>query len=425
MFRLGGIFISVIDVLLIFYVYRRLRATFPHHLRRLRRIGIGVSATFVVVALVMSFRPLTRELPDWLRMTVLGGQMSLLMYALVLAVSGAFRRLWRGGQSLVPLVRRTAPESGDVDAPRDPLRPQPAPEQLEDPGRRRLVVGAAIALPAAAVAVSTGGIISSQQVPVVVRVPLPVRRDATELHGLQIVQVSDIHVGSYADAERLDEIAHTVNSLDADFHVLTGDLINDNVSQLELMDDFLRSLRPRRGQIFLSMGNHEYWAARQVGVQAVVRGFEESGAQMLIDEARRVRVGGDHFWLGGLDYPPSRRWRRPPGARSTRAGLERALGQMQDDGAPRIVLSHHPKTFVEARDEQLDLMLSGHTHGGQVVLGRIGDYALSPALAAGLYHNGTYIHRGRRLHVNVGAGGWLPFRINCPPEITLVELTSA
>ena len=73
---------------------------------------------------------------------------------------------------------------------------------------------------------------------------------------------------------------------------------------------------------------------------------------------------------------------------------------------------------------QLDLMLSGHTHGGQLVLGRIGDWNFSPVLPFELYHNGHYEHEGRQLYVNRGAGGWMPVRINCPPEISLIELVA-
>jgi predicted MPP superfamily phosphohydrolase len=95
---------------------------------------------------------------------------------------------------------------------------------------------------------------------------------------------------------------------------------------------------------------------------------------------------------------------------------------MRDDGAPRIVLSHHPKTFFEGRERQIDLMLSGHIHGGQISLGRIDDYALTPNLPFEFYHKGLYEHDGRRLYVNSGIGSWLPVRLNCPPEITLIEL---
>jgi predicted MPP superfamily phosphohydrolase len=64
-------------------------------------------------------------------------------------------------------------------------------------------------------------------------------------------------------------------------------------------------------------------------------------------------------------------------------------------------------------------------HGGQLVAGRIGDYVLSPVLPFEHYHNGLYERNGRKLYVNAGAGGWMPVRINCPPEITLVELVPA
>jgi predicted MPP superfamily phosphohydrolase len=69
-------------------------------------------------------------------------------------------------------------------------------------------------------------------------------------------------------------------------------------------------------------------------------------------------------------------------------------------------------------------MLAGHTHGGQINLGRVGDYAFTPILPMDFYHNGFYEYECRKLYVNAGCGGWLPMRINCPPEITLVELVS-
>jgi hypothetical protein len=112
-------------------------------------------------------------------------------------------------------------------------------------------------------------------------------------------------------------------------------------------------------------------------------------------------------------------------ARPTRDGLKLALGQMRDDGAPRVLLSHHPRTYVEARELDFGIMLSGHTHGGQIKLGRIGDHAITPVLPIDFYHNGLYQHGRSRLYVNAGAGGWLPVRINCPPELTLVQLVAA
>ncbi|MDX2024228.1 MAG: metallophosphoesterase [Deltaproteobacteria bacterium] len=301
------------------------------------------------------------------------------------------------------------------------MKSHPARPALR-PDRRRLISQAALLIPASAVSVSAAGAWASRQTPVVSHVRLPVRRELTNLHGLKLAQVSDVHVGSYMDAARLDEVARVMNALGADLHVITGDLLDNDISQLELATRFVKSLRPTRADVFACMGNHEYITARTADVASVVKGLRATGAHVLIDDVQDVVIGGDRLWMAGIDHPPGRA--RPEG-RSTQESLRQVLAHMKDDGAPRVVLSHHPRTFVEARELPIDLMLSGHTHGGQIKLGRIGDYALTPMLAVDFYHNGLYEHHGRRLYVNAGAGGWLPVRINCPPEITLVEFVPA
>ncbi|WP_437335809.1 metallophosphoesterase [Sorangium sp. So ce394] len=453
MFQLGGLVVTLVNALLGLLVWRRLRAAFPRRAALIDGLCaaglllVAHPALLMTVASWSGLRAIQRHVPEPVSLVAMGAQVALLMYGLLLGITAtataAVRALRRD---------RTAPNAGAVtgarvdtdaragsaaradsaahaaDAP--PAQANNAPEEAEtapepvDKIRRRLVVGASWALPAAAVAVSMGGVLASRQRPVVVRVVLPVRRELTSLHGVTIAQLSDVHVGSFMDAERLDELRDAINAVRADIHVVTGDLLDHHVSQLELSARLLRGLRPARGQLFFCMGNHEYIAARSASIPAIVKGLEEAGAQVLVDEAREVRLGGDRLWMGAIDYP-SRARPGEPARRPTADGLARALGQMRDDGAPRVLLSHHPGTFRAARELPFDLMLSGHTHGGQISLGRIGDYALTPMLPAGLYHNGLYEHRGRRLHVNAGAGGWLPVRINCPPEITLVELVPA
>ena len=439
MFQLGGIVVTVINGLLGLIIWRRLRAAYPQRAGLINGVCaagllvVGLPALGLAAASWSGMRALQRLLPDAISMFAMGTQVSLLLWGLLAGIAAL-------GRAIVPALRRGKPVA-EAQAPRAEERAQSVPAEASaqeaiapdiakpepeavDEGRRRLVVGAAWVLPAAAVGISMGGVIASRQRPVVVRLALPVWRELTSLHGVTIAQVSDVHVGNFMDAERLDEIRDTINALGADFHVITGDLIDNHVSQLELSTRLLRGLRPARGEIFMCMGNHEYIAARSAGVEPIVRGLEEAGAHVLIDEAREVRVGGDRLWMGAIDHPSRGRGRELP-RRPTREGLLRALGQMRDDGAPRVLLSHHPRTFVEARDLPFDLMLSGHTHGGQIALGRIGDYAITPMLPAEFYHNGLYEHQGRRLYVNAGAGGWLPVRINCPPEITLVELVPA
>ncbi|WP_438034742.1 metallophosphoesterase [Sorangium sp. So ce204] len=445
MYQLGGLVVTLVNGLLGLILWRRLRAAFPRHgalISGLCAAGLLLAALPALLMAAASFsglRALQRHAPEPLALIAMGAQVGLLLYGLLLGLvtlaSAAVRALRRlqpprnAGPStdVQPATNAQASAGAQADPAAQDIR---APAEVEarpeavDERRRRLVVGATWALPAAAVAVSMGGVLASRQRPAVVRLALPVRRELTSLHGLTIAQLSDVHVGSFMDAERLDELRDAMNAIRADIHVVTGDLLDHHVAQLELSARLLRGLRPARGQLFFCMGNHEYIAARSASVGTIVKGLEEAGAQVLVDEARQVRIGGDHLWMGAIDYP-SRARPGEPARRPTRDGLDRALGQMRDDGAPRVLLSHHPGTFRTARELPFDLMLSGHTHGGQISLGRIGDYALTPMLPAGLYHNGHYEHRGRRLHVNAGAGGWLPVRINCPPEITLVELVPA
>jgi uncharacterized protein len=229
-----------------------------------------------------------------------------------------------------------------------------------------------------------------------------------------------VHIGSYMDWDRLSDIQDAMNSLGADYHVITGDLIDNHVDQLELAQRFMRGLKPKR-QAFLSMGNHEYIPARGGDAGGIVSALKETHVRVLLDETEKLQIGGAHIWLGGLDYPPQGGLPRLHD-RTTEESLQLVLAEMRDDGAPRILLSHHPRTFNVIREAPIDLTLAGHTHGGQIKLGRIGDYAITPVLPFDFYHNGLYEHDGRRLYVNAGAGGWLPVRINVPPEITLIEL---
>ena len=285
--------------------------------------------------------------------------------------------------------------------------------------RRRNLVKAGLVFPAAIVATTAGGALAARQEPKVNRIQLKVPNDRTNLHGVTIAQVSDVHVGSYMDRERLRMISDTMNTLGTDYHVMTGDLLDNHVKQLEHSQAFLSDLNPKR-EVLMCMGNHEYIAARTGEVEDVVKGLRESGVQLLIDDAQKLNIGGDHFWMGGIDYPMQAGL--PGTRRTTKESLEHTLSQMNDDGAPRIVLAHHPKSFAIGKDMPLDLMLSGHTHGGQLKVGRIGDFALTPVLPFEFFHNGLYERNGSKLYVNSGAGGWMPVRINCPPEITVIEL---
>ena len=284
-------------------------------------------------------------------------------------------------------------------------------KQPVDTDRREWMKRVALAPPACLIVGSTAGAFGAMAEPVIRKVRLDTPRDMTNLHGLKIVQISDVHIGRFMPSEKLKEIVAHVNAQDPDIVVCTGDLLDHAMEQLEDAQMMLRGMKHRHG-VFMCLGNHEYYAAGPQ-LDSLISGVEETGTVLLRDANLRVPVGGDHFWMLGVDYPGRR---QPPDS------FDHALKDVADDGAPRIVLAHNPTSFWEGRTRQLDLMLSGHTHGGQVSLGRVGQYELSPVLPVELYHAGEYEHDGRKLYVNSGTGQWMPIRVNCPPEITVVEM---
>jgi uncharacterized protein len=395
-----GAVVTAANVLIFRSLMRRLRAAFSSACVLL--VGLPywlLLAPMVAMAFAGGAAAVWTQstLPGWLTVASMAFQFAVWVYGAVMLIAAGFRA---GKRLLAPEMGTLSTSSGDS--------PQ---------SRRNFLRAAAIGVPAVIVTTAAAGGVCSQLPPVIRRVQQPVR-DA-RLRGLRLVQFSDVHIGSYLERDRLEEIAVAVNAQRPDLVVCTGDLIDNQLEQLEFGQEVLRRLRPRVGT-YMCMGNHEYIAAKG-DERAVHEAYMAAGATVLVDTAEKVAIGGSHLWLAGTDFPGSAGGalgNRP----STAVSLDRALGQMRDDGNPRIVLSHHPKTFFEGRERQIDLMLSGHTHGGQISLGRIHDHELTPNLPFEFYHKGLYEHEGRRLYVNSGIGSWLPVRLNCPPEITVIEL---
>ncbi|MBX3461373.1 MAG: metallophosphoesterase [Planctomycetes bacterium] len=412
-FHIIGFLVTALNVLTFLALARRIRAAFP----RRGRVLVGVAGAAALLLLhpgiflmfggISGLMAIRDGVPQWVAITGMSAQFAAWVYGGLLLIKAT-------PALFIDLVRRLRRVAGSEKSGTQPE------QQLADSQRRQFMAKAALSVPAAIVATAGGGALASRLAPRVTRLQLPVARDLTQLHGLKIAQVSDVHVGSYMDWDRLTEILEVMNTTGADYFVITGDLIDNHVEQLELSQRFINGMKPKR-QVFMSMGNHEYIAARTADTPGIISGLKDTRATVLIDEFEKVNVGGAHLWLGAIDHPPQLTLPRLHD-RDIRASLEHALHGVADDGAPRILLSHHPRTFNVIKDYPVDLTLSGHTHGGQMVAGRIGDYAMTPVLPFEFFHNGYYERNGKRLYVNSGAGGWMPVRINCPPEITVVEL---
>ncbi|HEX6277329.1 MAG TPA: metallophosphoesterase [Polyangiaceae bacterium] len=239
------------------------------------------------------------------------------------------------------------------------------------------------------------------------------------LDGFTIVQLSDIHVGSFVGRAELEAGFEFVRRAKPDLVVLTGDLIDHDASFAETLGRFARRLAPlAREGVTAITGNHDYYA----GVIPTVRALERGGARVLRNEGR-VIGGAQGFALLGVDDVMARRFSRDegPDLKAAVDSLPQIDGRHAARDLPRVLLCHNPSFFEQAAGK-VELQLSGHTHGGQVnLVVRPGELFMKNGWIAGLYERS-----GSKLYINRGFGtAGPPARVGAPPEISRVVLTSA
>ena len=241
------------------------------------------------------------------------------------------------------------------------------------------------------------------------RFVIPIRDLPPELDGMTIAQVSDMHVGRFTSGRVLREMVRAVNDLGADLVLLTGDLINDALTSLDEGIELVRALDARVG-LYLIEGNHDLIE----NPAEFERRMKASGIPFLLDESTIISVRGAPLQLLGLS------WTRHHAAdhdaeiaRSVRALLQ----QRQSDVFP-ILLAHHPHAFDAAAESEMPLTLSGHTHGGQLMLNE--QLGFGPAMFR--YWSGLYTRGESKLIVSNGVGNWFPLRVNAPAELLHITL---
>jgi uncharacterized protein len=245
-------------------------------------------------------------------------------------------------------------------------------------------------------------------------VPLALPNLPEAFSGFRLAQISDLHVGGWMTVPRLEEVIKVITAQKPDLVTITGDFVlaDDYVSTTALHMNAMESALATLAQDFPTLavfGNHDH----QYGSSAVLQMLRRAGVKCLVNQVHTVQRGAARLHLAGLDD-----------VREGEPRLDKVLAQLPEQDCA-ILLVHEPDyADVSAETGRFDLQISGHSHGGQVVLPFIGSPVL-PRMGR-VYPRGLYRVGAMHQYTNRGIGMTPPnIRINCLPEITMFTLESA
>jgi uncharacterized protein len=374
-----------------YYLWTRLvrDPALPEPWRRIATVALVVLALALPIAM-LAFRlapqPLARLLPA-AAFTWLGLAFMLFCAALALDL---VRLVAHGGELLATLLRdRSVPP--------------------QDPGRRlfvaRAVAGGAALATSGAAALAFRSATGPAQV---TEVPVRLERLPRALSGFTIAQITDLHVGPTSGERAVRRVVEQTNALRPDVVAITGDLVDGSVRELGPTIAQIAALRARHGVFFVT-GNHEYYS----GVAEWLAELRRLGIRVMRNERVTLGDAGAAIDLAGIDD-----W----SARGDSDLLARALAG-RDAERGLVLLAHQPRGIDAAVRSGVELQISGHTHGGQIVPFNLIVAAAQP------YVRGLHRHveggRAGQIYVSRGTGYWgPPLRLGSPPEIAKIVLTA-
>lgn len=273
-------------------------------------------------------------------------------------------------------------------------------------GRAQALMVAALVVPAL-----LWGFFVARRTPVVERTDVPIKGLGPAFEGLKIAQLTDIHIGETLDRRFLKRVVTQVNALQPDIVVVTGDAIDGPLSKLHDEVAAFGELKAPLG-VFYVTGNHEYYH----GAAAWIAEMKRLGLQPLINEHRVLQKGSDRLVIGGVPDVEGARFsaNHAPSVEAAFAGAPPA------EVAPRILLAHQPLFAKRAGGQGVQLMLSGHTHGGQIFPFMFLVRLQQPVIAGFRVLSGVPVYTSR------GTGYWgPPFRVGPSSEIALLTLKRA
>ena len=236
------------------------------------------------------------------------------------------------------------------------------------------------------------------------KVKIRLKRLPKNLENFRILHLSDIHHSPFTNLEHIARAVEIANDLKPDMFVLTGDYVSHESEYIAPAAEVLGRLESEFGT-FACLGNHDHWTDGEM----VTESLRQANINVLNNEGFRFTAKDASFWLAGVDD-------YMVGKTDLRSALR---GSFPDE--MKLLLAHNPKILSRAARADVDLIFSGHTHGGQIKI-RDQEKRILPRRKL---KNGLYRRKDTQIYITRGIGTVvLPVRYQCPPEISLIELIS-
>lgn len=240
------------------------------------------------------------------------------------------------------------------------------------------------------------------------RVDIPVRGLDARLDGYRIVHLSDLHIGALTPGWWARRWIERANAEKADAVAITGDLVTSGVAFHETIAELVGDLRARDG-VFCAMGNHDYFGEGEPLISLI----RARGPKVLRNEGVVVERDGARLFIAAIDDT----WTR-------RANLDLAL-EKRPARVPTVMLAHDPDKFPQIAKRGVELVLSGHTHGGQIAVPFLARFINASKLAH-RFHLGVYTDGDSTLYVHPGLGTTgPPIRLGVAPALVVLTLRAA
>lgn len=228
------------------------------------------------------------------------------------------------------------------------------------------------------------------------------------------VQISDLHFTGETEEKTLLKISKLVAEQKPSAIFLTGDLIanESGASNAVKFSSMLTTDFP----LYIVFGNWDYWSM-DFDLGDFRKNLESAGAIVLVNSNRKISLGGDSYYILGVKDPYT--------SGDNEQDLEKSLSNTSNDPKGcKILLAHSPNVIKYAKNKDIDLILVGHTHGGQVYIPLVSEYLIPTRREAGRgFVSGLYTIGEDKMYVNRGLGtSLLPLRFLAPPEITVIKI---